>query len=67
MPGMTGAELARLIFASFLRLPVILASGYAELPNDDALSRFLRLTKPFTQEQLRTAVEHAIARHGIGA
>ncbi|MBB3452643.1 signal transduction histidine kinase [Rhizobium sp. BK313] len=67
MPGMTGAELARFIFASFPRLPVILASGYAELPNDDALSRLLRLTKPFTQEQLRTAVEHAIARHGIGA
>ncbi|KQT01697.1 two-component system sensor histidine kinase/response regulator [Rhizobium sp. Leaf391] len=60
MPGMTGAELARLIFSSYLGLPVILASGYAELPDDEGLARLLRMTKPFTQEQLQVTVERAI-------
>ncbi len=59
MPGMTGAELARLILSSFAGLPVILASGYAELPNDHGLSKVCRMTKPFTQEQLQIAIQRA--------
>ncbi|WP_105382907.1 response regulator [Neorhizobium alkalisoli] len=59
MPGMTGAELARLILSSFPGLPVILASGYAELPNDHGLAKLCRMTKPFTQEQLQVAVQRA--------
>jgi CheY-like chemotaxis protein len=31
MPGMTGADLARRIFTSYPGIPVILASGYADL------------------------------------
>ncbi|TCR79575.1 response regulator [Rhizobium sp. BK376] len=61
MPGMTGAELARLIFTSYPGLPVIMASGYAELPDDQELAGLLRLTKPFTQQQLEAAVRLAIA------
>jgi signal transduction histidine kinase len=61
MPGMTGAELARLIFTSYPGLPVILASGYAELPEDQELAGLLRLTKPFTQQQLEAAVHLAIS------
>jgi len=57
MPGMTGADLARQIFASHPGLPVILASGYADLPDDPAYVGMLRMTKPFTQEQLRDAIE----------
>ncbi|CDM62732.1 MULTISPECIES: response regulator [Rhizobium] len=60
MPGMTGAELARMIFSSFPQLPVVLASGYAELPDEQGLAELVRLTKPFTQEQLRQAIHRAI-------
>jgi CheY-like chemotaxis protein len=61
MPGMTGAELARCIFSSYPGLPVILASGYAELPDDQELQGLLRMTKPFSQEQLEDMVQLAIA------
>jgi len=61
MPGMTGAELARLIFSTYPSLPVILASGYAELPDDHGLARLLRMTKPFTQEHLQTTLVRALA------
>jgi len=59
MPGMTGADLARHVYASYPGIPVILASGYADLQEDFTLYRMLRLTKPFTQEQLRAAVDRA--------
>lgn len=67
MPGMTGAELARLIISAYPSLPVILASGYAELPEDHGLSNLLRMTKPFTQEQLQTAVHRAVAERASAA
>jgi signal transduction histidine kinase len=67
MPGMTGAELARFIFSSFPGLPVILASGYAELPDDQGLLDLLRMTKPFTQEQLHAAVQRMIAERATAA
>lgn len=59
MPGMTGADLARRIFTSYPGIPVILASGYADLPEDSAYHGMIRMTKPFTQEQLQTAIERA--------
>ena len=51
MPGMTGAELAQQIKQTWPTLPVILATGYAELPNteDPGLPR---LSKPYLQEDL---------------
>jgi signal transduction histidine kinase len=67
MPGMTGAELARLIFSSFPGLPVILASGYSELPDDGGLSALLRMTKPFTQEELQATVGRAVASAAAAA
>jgi signal transduction histidine kinase len=60
MPGMTGAELARRIRASRPELPIILASGYAELPDNDGLADLLRLGKPFAQAQLAAAIERAV-------
>lgn len=60
MPGMTGAELARRIRASRPELPIILASGYAELPDIEGLADLLRLGKPFAQAQLATAIERAV-------
>jgi signal transduction histidine kinase len=67
MPGMTGAELARFIFSTFPELPVILASGYAELPDDEGLSDLLRMTKPFTQEQLHAAVQRTLVERTTAA
>ncbi len=67
MPGMTGAELARFIFSTFPELPVILASGYAELPDDEGLSDLLRMTKPFTQEQLHAAVKRSLRERATAA
>ena len=67
MPGMTGAELARRILASYPGLPVILASGYVELHEDQELSDLPRMTKPFTQEQLQTAVHRAVAERATAA
>ncbi|KQV40005.1 MULTISPECIES: response regulator [unclassified Rhizobium] len=62
MPGITGAELARRIRMSFPALPVILASGYADLSEDVAGRELPRLSKPFTQAQLQAAIEHTVAR-----
>ncbi|MBW9117329.1 response regulator [Rhizobium cauense] len=59
MPGMTGAELSRIIATSFPDLPVILASGYAELPDNQGPGELIRLTKPFTQNQLEQAIQRA--------
>jgi CheY-like chemotaxis protein len=62
MPGMTGLELARTIRASRPRLPIILASGYAELP--PGLPDISRLAKPFTQRDLVDAMA-AVSQSGF--
>jgi len=51
MPGMTGLQLIEILRARRPELPVILATGYAELPQ--RLSPSIgRLSKPFTQRAL---------------
>lgn len=50
MPGMTGAELAERIHLNWPRLPVVLTSGYPELPGDEL--GLPRLSKPYRQEEL---------------
>jgi signal transduction histidine kinase len=50
MPGMTGTELAEWIRRYRPQLPVILVSGYPEVPGD-ALG-LPRLSKPYRQEEL---------------
>jgi PAS domain S-box-containing protein len=55
MPGMTGSELAEAIAAEKPEIPVILATGYAELPSGTA-EEFLRLSKPFNLEELSAAI-----------
>jgi CheY-like chemotaxis protein len=59
MPGMNGLELAMEIKRIRSKLPIILATGYAELPPDAPLE-FPRLGKPYTQEDLAKALETAI-------
>jgi len=51
MPHMTGAELAKKITERYPGLKVVLATGYAELP-DGVGDDLPRLSKPFTQNQL---------------
>jgi PAS domain S-box-containing protein len=59
MPHMTGAELAREVAKRYPSLPVIVATGYAELPGGVEL-RTPRLAKPFTQKQLNAALTASV-------
>ena len=60
MPRMTGAQLAAAIKAERPDLPVILATGYAELP-PGVDANLPKLGKPFRQQELMQAVTAAIA------
>jgi CheY-like chemotaxis protein len=59
MPGMNGFELAQRIKRSNPRLPIVLATGYAELPTDRSIE-FGHLSKPYTADALAAALEKAI-------
>ena len=60
MPQMTGVQLAAVIADRYPGLPVILASGYAELPAgvDETMPR---LAKPYSQPDLVLALQRACA------
>jgi FixJ family two-component response regulator len=58
---MTGVQLAEEIHASWPQLPVILATGYAEIPGGTPVNA-PRLSKPFTEKDLAHAVA-AASRH----
>jgi len=55
MPVMTGIQLIEILRARWPALPVILATGYAELPQGISTS-IGRLSKPFTQRALADAL-----------
>ena len=62
MPGMTGAELAARLRLERPDLPIVLVSGFGELPS--GLDRAaLRLAKPFDRLQLSDAIGQACATH----
>jgi len=61
MPGMTGSELVSRIRAEKPEFPVILATGYAELPAGEG-EGIPRLAKPFRQQDLAEAIAEAVAR-----
>lgn len=50
MPKKTGRELATVIKAEWPKLPIVIASGYAEMPRNVPCGP--RLAKPFTQAEL---------------
>ena len=60
MPGMTGTQLAAEIRAKWPELPIIVATGYVELPKDKA-PRLLHLRKPYVGEDLDAAISSAVA------
>lgn len=55
MPKMNGAQLARAAKEICPTLPILLATGYAELPDGDDLA-LPRIGKPYQQEQLAAAI-----------
>jgi len=60
MPMMTGLQLAECIHSRFPGLPIILATGYAELPVDPATLGIARLAKPCTQHEIAAAIHQAV-------
>ena len=60
MPAMTGLQLAESIHTRFPGLPIILATGYAELPVDPSTLGMQRLAKPCTQHEIAAAIHHAV-------
>jgi PAS domain S-box-containing protein len=66
MPQMTGGELIEVIAARWPELPVILATGYADIATDMTIAA-PRLSKPFTVAQLAQAIAASVAaRTGNG-
>jgi CheY-like chemotaxis protein len=59
MPSMNGLDLAIRVRQVHPKLPIVLATGYAELPAHAGAS-FRRLAKPFTEQQLAAALEGAL-------
>ena len=59
MPRMTGAQLARRVAAERSGLPIVLATGYAELPSGEGAG-LARLAKPFGQRQLADIIERVL-------
>ena len=55
MPRMTGVQFAQEVRRQWPSLPVILATGYAELATEEGRS-LPKLAKPFTQDELATLV-----------
>jgi signal transduction histidine kinase len=60
MPTMTGLQLAVCIQERYPGLPIILATGYAELPVDPAKMGLLKLTKPCTQHDIANSIHTAM-------
>ncbi|QND23393.1 PAS domain S-box protein (plasmid) [Rhizobium leguminosarum bv. viciae] len=56
MPRMTGAQLAEAIRSEWPDMPIILATGYAEIPEGAGIVDLPRLGKPFSQAQLSEAI-----------
>jgi PAS domain S-box-containing protein len=62
MPDMTGLELIGLVRESWPDLPVLIATGFAELPTgSEAVAP--RLAKPFGQRQLAQSIVDALEAH----
>ncbi|WP_439602818.1 ATP-binding protein [Devosia sp.] len=59
MPQMTGAELAEAVRAAWPELPIIVATGYAEL-SDRRAAALPRLAKPFSQEDLASVIASTV-------
>ena len=59
MPSMTGVQLAEELRSRYPDLPVILASGYAEIPEHEHID-LPRLSKPYDQATLAHVINEAL-------
>ena len=64
MPQMTGMQLAAAIRVDWPSLPVLLVSGYAELPSKTAFE-LPKLAKPFSLDDLEDAVARTIGGKAV--
>jgi CheY-like chemotaxis protein len=60
MPQMTGTQLASEIWEETPTMPIVLATGYAEVPAGPG-TRLPRLSKPFSLADLSAALSRATA------
>lgn len=60
MPKMTGADLARELASLRPDVPVVLATGYAELPSGETID-VPRLNKPYSQGQMAAMIASVMA------
>ena len=60
MPGMNGAQLADAVRVKFPGLPVLLATGYAELPSGARVDLPM-LGKPYSQAQLASEISKLLS------
>jgi CheY-like chemotaxis protein len=60
MPNMTGLQLAQRVQEKYPGMPIVLATGYAELPADPAEFGIVKLAKPCSQAEIAAAIEAAI-------
>ena len=65
MPQMNGSELAEKVRKNRPDLPILLATGFAEI-EDSAVPHLPRLAKPFTQADLARAIAAAVDREQGG-
>ena len=59
LPGMSGIELADRIRKTWPKLPIVLATGYADLPHG-ADGGMPRLDKPYRLDKLSSAIAMAV-------
>jgi CheY-like chemotaxis protein len=64
MPEMTGLQLAQKIGAEWPELPIVLATGFAEIPS--GAMKLPRLAKPFSQLDLALALVPAAGPKASG-
>ena len=60
MPQMTGSQLADIVRERWPGIPIVIATGYSELP-PDARADLLRLSKPFSERQLEDIIRRAVS------
>ena len=63
MPNLTGTQLVDVVKADRPDLPIILATGYGELP-PGSRTDLRRLAKPFRQQQLADAITEVMRKSG---
>jgi signal transduction histidine kinase/ActR/RegA family two-component response regulator len=61
MPNMTGLQLTQCVQEKYPGMPIVLATGYAELPADPAEFAIVKLSKPCSQAEIAAAMEAAMS------